>query len=158
MPWANSRIFMALIEDSLESTASMNLDADTHLVALYDNDITPDATVTSANTAYNAGQWTASGNEVSDGTEWDAGGEPLTSVTSTRSSLTYTFDAADTPSGGSSATLAAVFGCLVYNSTIASPVADQGICFNYFGGTNSVTDGTFTVQWHANGIFRIVVS
>jgi hypothetical protein len=80
------------------------------------------------------------------------GGEPLTSVTSTRASNVYTFDAANTPSGGSSATLAAVFGCLVYNNTLASPVADQGLCYNYFGGTQSVTDGTFTII-HTGGIF-----
>jgi hypothetical protein len=155
MAWSNSKIFMALFEDLLENTTEMDLNSDTFHAALYDNDITPDQTVTSANTAYNVGQWTASGNEVSDGTEWDAGGEPLTSVTSTRSSNVYTFDAANTPSGGSSATLANVFGCLVYDNTIASPVADQGVCYNYFGGTNSVTDGTFTIVWNASGIFTI---
>ena len=62
-------------------------------------------------------------------------------------------DAADTASGAS-ATLAAVFGCLVYDNTIATPVADQGFCYNYFGGTNSVTDGTFTIIWNVNGIMR----
>lgn len=155
MAWSNSKIFMALIEDVLENTTALDLNSDTFKAALYDNDITPDQTVTSANTAYNAGQWTASGNEVSDGTEWDAGGEPLTTVTSTRSSNVYTFDADNTPSGGSSATLAAVFGCLVYSDTITTPVADQGVCYNYFGGTNSVTDGTFTIVWNASGIFTI---
>lgn len=155
MAWSNSKIFMAFLEDVLENTTAMDLNSDTFKAALYDNDITPDQTVTSANTAYNAGQWTAAGNEVADGTEWDAGGEPLTSVTSTRASNVFTFDAADTPSGGSSATLANVYGCLVYDDTIAAPVADQGVCFNYFGGVNSVTDGTFTIVWNASGIFTI---
>jgi hypothetical protein len=50
-----------------------------------------------------------------------------------------------------------VFGCLVYDDTITTPVADQGLCFNYFGGTQSVTAGTFTVVWSASGIFRITV-
>lgn len=155
MAWSNSKIFMALFEDILENTTAMDLNSDSFKVALYDNDITPDQTVTSANTAYNAGQWAAAGNEVSDGTEWDAGGEPLTGVASTRSTNVYTFDATDTPSGGSSATLAAVFGCLVYDDTIAAPVADQGVSYHYFGGSNSVTDGTFTVVWNASGIFTI---
>ncbi len=155
MAWSNSKIFMAFIEDVLENTTAMDLNSDTFKAALYDNDITPSQTVTSANTAYNAGPWTASGNEVADGTEWDAAGEPLTGVASGFSSNVYTFDATDTPSGGTSATLANVYGCLVYDDTITTPVADQGVCYNYFGGVNSVTDGTFTIIWNASGIFAI---
>lgn len=153
MAWTNSKIFLAFIEDCLENTSANDLDSDTHKAALYDNDITPDQTVATANTIYNAGQWTAAGNEVSDGTEWDAGGEPLTGVTSSFTSNVYTFDATNTPSGGSSATLANVYGCLVYDDT----TADHGICFNYFGGTNSVTDGTFTIIWHTSGIFALTL-
>ena len=113
--------------------------------------------VTAANTAYNAGQW-ASAQEVDDGTNWDAGGEPLTSVTSVHSAGVWTFDAADTSQGGASTTLASVFGCLVYDDTITTPVADQGACYNYFGGTQSVTAGTFTIVWNASGIAAIDVS
>ena len=153
MAWSVSKIFLAFVEDCLENTSANDLDTDTHKAALYDNDITPDQTVATANTIYNAGQWTAAGNEVSDGTEWDAGGEPLTGVSSSFTSNVYTFDATNTPSGGSSATLANVYGCLVYDDT----TADHGICYNYFGGTNSVTDGTFTIIWHASGIFTLTL-
>ena len=153
MAWSNSKVFMATIEDVFENTTAFDANADTFKAALYDNDITPDQTVASANTAYNAGQWASAGNEVSDGTEWDAAGEPLTSVTSAFASNVYKFDAADTPSGGSSATLANVYGCLVYDDSLTTPVADQGISFHYFGGANSVVDGTFTIVWHASGIF-----
>jgi hypothetical protein len=156
MAWSASKIFMATIEDVLENTTAIDLNSDTFKAALYDNDITPDQTVASANTAFNAGQWATAGNEVADGAEWATGGVALSSVTSTFSSNVYTFDAADTASG-SSATLAAVYGCLVYDDTITTPVADQGVCYTYFGGTNSVTDGTFTVAWHANGIFRLTL-
>jgi hypothetical protein len=156
MAWTNSKIFMAMIEDVLENVTAMRTVTDTHKAALFDNTITPDQTVASASAAYAAGVWT-SGPEVEDTTEWDAGGEPLTAVTSTRSSNVFTFDAADTPSGGSSATLASVFGCLVYDDTIATPVADQAWCYNYFGGTNSVTDGTFTIVWNASGIFALTL-
>jgi hypothetical protein len=151
MAWSASKIFMALIEDLMENTTEMDLNSDSIKIALYDNDITPDQTVTSANTAYDAGQWTASGNEVADGAEWAAGGQALDSVTSTRSSNVYTFDAADETSAGTSATLAAFFGLLVYDDT----VSDNGICYNYFGGTNTVTDGTLTVIFNASGIFTI---
>lgn len=153
MAWSASKIFLAFVEDCLENTSANDLDSDTHKAALYDNDITPDQTVATANTIYNAGQWTAAGNEVSDGTEWDAGGEPLTGVSSSFTSNVYKFDATDTPSGGSSATLANVYGCLVYDDT----TADHGICYNYFGGTNSVTDGTFTIIWHSSGIFTLTL-
>lgn len=155
MAWSASKIFMATIEDILENTTAMDLNSDTFKAALYDNDITPSQTVTSANTAYNAGQWVSSGNEVYDGSEWAQGGVALSSVASGFSSNVYTFDAADTVSTGSSATLANVYGCLVYDDTITTPVADQGLCFNYFGGANSVTDGTFTIAWSASGILSI---
>jgi len=157
MAWSASKIFSALVTDVLNNTTAIDLNTDASLkVALYDNDITPDQTVTSANTAYNVGQWVTTGNEVSDGAEWAVGGVALASVTSTFSTNVYTFDAANTASG-SSATLLAVFGCLVYDDTIATPVADQGLCYNYFGGTNSVTDGTFTVIWNASGIFALTL-
>ena len=153
MAWSNSKIFMAFVEDALENTAALALDTDIPKVALYDNDITPDQTVSTANSLYNAGVWTSAGNEVSDGAEWPVGGEVLDNPTSTRASNVYTYDADNTVSTGTSATLAAVFGCLVYDDT----VGDQGICYNYFGGTNSVTDGTFTVVWHTSGIFTLTL-
>lgn len=150
MAWSNSKLFMATIEAIYENAAAIDTDADTFKAALYNNSITPDQTVTLANTAYNAGQW-ASANEVSDGTNWDAGGEPLTSVTSGFSSNVYTFDAANTPQSGTTCTLANVYGCLVYDDT----VSDYGISFHYFGGAQSVTSGTFTIVWNASGIFTI---
>lgn len=157
MAWSASKGFLATLEDILENTTAMDLNSDTFKIALYDNDITPDQTVTSANTAYNAGQWAASGNEVSDSTNWDAAGEPLTSVTSAFASNVYKFDAADTAQGGATCTLANVYGGLIYDDTITTPVADQGLCYLYFGGVQSVTGGTFTVQYHSSGIFTLTL-
>jgi hypothetical protein len=159
MAWTASGIFRAFLTDTLAGTAVFDLNApsDTYKVALYDNDITPDKDATSANTAYNAGAWTASGNEVSDGAEWASAGVALDSATITNPTTNVVmFDAADEVSG-SSATLANVYGCLIYNDTKTTPVADQGVCHIYFGGTNSVTDGTLTVSWNASGLFRITV-
>jgi hypothetical protein len=146
---------MAFIEDCLENTTAMDIDSNTHKAALFDNSITPSQTVAAASTAFGAGVW-ASG-QVFDGAEWATGGVALTGVASGFSSNVYTFDATDTPSTGTSATLAAVFGCLVYNDTITTPVADQGMTYNYFGGTNSVTDGQFTIVWNASGIFTLTL-
>ena len=154
MAWSASKIFVSFIEDALENTAAFALASDSFKVALYDNDITPDNTVATALTIYNAGQWTAAGNEVADGTEWDAGGEPLASPTFVPTTNVLKFDGTDTVSGGTSATLAAVFGCLVYDTTVAS----HGVSYNYFGGTNSVYDGTFTVVWAGTGIFTITLT
>jgi hypothetical protein len=152
MAWSNSKIFSAFITDCLNNTSANDLNSDTMKAALYNNSITPDQTVATASTIYNAGVWGVA-NEVADGTEWNAGGEPLTGVASGFSSNVYTFDATNTPSAGSSATLANVYGCLVYDDT----TLDHGISFNYFGGTNSVTDGTFTIIWHASGIFALTL-
>lgn len=159
MSWTNSKVFRATLADFLGRTASfaMDLSGDTFKAALYDNDNTPDNDVTAANTAYNVGQWAAAGNEVADGAEWAAGGVALGSPSLDASVADVVFfDAADTASG-TSATLANVFGTLVYDDTLTTPVADQGLCYNYFGGTNSVTDGTFTIVWHANGVLRFTL-
>jgi hypothetical protein len=154
MAWSASKIFMATLEDMFENTTAVDLNSDTFKAALYDNDITPDQTVTSANTAYDVGQWTALNNEVISTGEWDTGGVALASVTSSFTSNVYTFDAADTASGAG-ATISGAFGCLVYDDTIATPVANQGLCYNYFGGTQSVTGGLFTIVWNASGILAV---
>lgn len=154
MAWSASKIFRAMLADVLGNVAAFDLDADTLKAALYDNDITPDANVTSANSAYNAGQWSSAGNEVFQAIQWPQGGVALAGQTLNSATSDVVFlDANDTASG-SAATLANIYGCLVYDDTLAAPVADQGICYNYFGGTNSVVNGTFTVAWHANGILR----
>lgn len=156
MAWSASAIFRALVTDALENTAALDLNSDTFKVALYNNSITPDKDATAANSAYNAGQW-ANTNEVSESGQWAAGGVALGNPDITNpSSGVVMFDGDDTASG-SAADLANVYGCLVYDDTLSTPVADQGVCYNYFGGANSVTNGTFTVVWAANGLFRITV-
>lgn len=156
MAWTDSRIFRPYLADMISNTAAFDLDVDTCKVALYNNTITPDNDVTSANSAYNAGQW-ATAQEVFQAGQWAQGGVALTgqTVNSGTADVVF-FDASDTASGAA-ATLTSVFGCLVYDDTLAAPVADQGISYNYFGGTNSVTNGTFTVVWNANGIFRFTL-
>lgn len=157
MAWSNSKIFRPFLADVLGNVAALDLDADSHKAALFDNDITPDNDVTAANSAYNVGQWATTGNEVFEAGQWAQGGVALTSQSlNSGTADTVFFDAADTASG-SAADLTNAYGTQVYDDTIASPVADQGVCYNYFGGANSVTNGTFTVIWHANGIFRITL-
>lgn len=160
MAWSASAMFQAFVQSLLEDNATgyNGLETDPLKVALYDNDITPDKDAAVASTGYNTGQWTASGNEVTDATNWVAGGRTLAgaAVTDEGSGVTM-FDATDL-SGGGTVTLTNAYGCLVYNDDItAGTVADQGMTYHYFGGGQSVTAGTFTIVWHANGLFRITV-
>lgn len=153
MAWSNSKAFMATIEDVWENTCAFDTDSDTFKVALFDNSITPSQTVASASTAYGAGVWASGG--VSDASGWPAAGRALASITSGFSSNVYTFDAADTASANSSTTLSSNYGCLVYNDTLTTPVADQGFVYIYFGGAQSVTSGTYSISWNASGLLAL---
>jgi uncharacterized protein YfiM (DUF2279 family) len=155
MAWSASKIFSSFVTDALNNTAALDLNSDTVKVALFDNSITPSQTVASASSAYGAGVWASGG--VGDTPSWPAVGRDLAGVASGFASNVYTFDANDTASADSTTDLTNVYGCLIYDDTLAAPVADQGVCFNYFGGANSVVSGTFTVVWNASGIFALTL-
>jgi hypothetical protein len=179
MPWLDSnptsRVFLQAVLNPLtgrvnqatsptgyDTTAggSGGLIADSVKAALFNNSVSPDATAVLASTGYNTGTWVTA-NEVTDATNWVAGGRALGSKTyasvaagSQTTPGAIGFDAADL-AGGGVMTVANVYGCLVYDSTItAGTVAKQGLCFNYFGGVQSVTGGTFTIVWDATGVFK----
>lgn len=152
---SSSAVFVRYMKDIMDRTSAMDVDGDAYKAALFNNTGTPDKTVASASTGFNTGQWTTT-NEVTDATNWVSGGRSLASVTFTIASNVLTFDASDT-AGGGNVTLSNAYGCLVYDDTITTPVADQGVCFNSFGGANSVTAGTFTIVWNASGIYAITV-
>jgi hypothetical protein len=156
MAWTNSKIFQEWVSQMFQAsgTGYTGLDSDTVNVALFNNTGTPDQTAVVGSTGYNTGQWVTA-NEVTDATNWVAGGRALASKTFTfPSGGVFMFDAADL-AGGGNVTLASVFGCLVYDNTISGgTVAKQGCSFHYFGGSQSVTAGTFTVIWNANGLQR----
>lgn len=155
MAWSASKIFSSFITDALNNVAALDLDTDTIKAALFDNTITPSQTVASASSAYAAGVWASGG--VLDASGWPAVGRNLASVASSFTTNVYTFDAADTVSANSNTTLVNAYGTLIYEDTLTTPVADQGICFNYFGGANSVTAGTFTIVWNASGLFALTL-
>lgn len=162
MAWTDSRIFRAwvnnpMLKQGTAPTLYADLTADTVKVALYNNSITPDRDAAVASTGYNTGAW-ALANEVTDATNWVAGGRALAGdAITTAAGGVNMYDATDL-AGGGTLTLAATHGCLVYDDAITGgTVADQGVCFNYFGGAQQVTAGTFTIVWHANGIFRFTV-
>lgn len=150
MAWTNSKIFAAGLTDALNGTAAFDYNSDALLAALFDNSVTPDQNATAANSARGAGTWAAGG--VSDATGWPAAGRQLLGVSSGFAAAVYTLDAADTVSANSNTTLAANYGCLLYDDTLTTPVADQGVSFHYFGGAQQVTGGTYTIVWNAAGI------
>ena len=89
-------------------------------------------------------------NEV-EGTGYTAGGASLASVTWTESSGTVTFDAADI--SWTTATFTARYA-VIYDDSVGDPVKPL-VCLIDFGTDKSVTAGTFTIQFHANGIFTL---
>jgi hypothetical protein len=160
MAFTNSSIFQEWLSQvyQVSGTGYTGVDSDTINVALFNNTTTPDKAAAVASTGYNTGVWVLA-NEVSDATNWVAGGRALASKTFTMPSAgIFMVDAADL-AGAGNVTLAAVFGCLVYDNTItAGTVAKQGVSFHYFGGSQGVTAGTFTIIWNANGLTRITVT
>jgi hypothetical protein len=154
--WTTSAIFqqatlnplLGKATGSTNPTTFVSWTADAIKAALYGTTPTPDKTAAVTLTGYAAAtsQWVTA-NETT-GTGYTAGGTALASKANTidsgSSSLCFT---AANPSW-TGATLSGVFGDLVYDTAITSgTVANQGFCFNYFGGSQGVTAGTFTVQW-----------
>lgn len=157
MAWSNSRFFQSTYRDIFDRLTTIDLSSDIPKVALYNNTILPDQGVTSANTAYNVGQW-ATAQEVFQAGQWAQGGVVVTATNLNIASTNVVFyDTADTPSA-SAFTGTAITGCLVYDDTTSTVVVDQGLSFHYFGGSNNITAGTFTVIWHANGHWRATLS
>jgi len=152
MAWTASNVFRQMMADILTAAQVYDLDTDAYKAALYNNTPTPSKDVVAANTVYNVDQWVTA-NEVFQAGQWAQGGVALASLSvTTPSSGIVQWNAANTASGGA-ATLANVYGCLVYNTTRAS----KGICFNYFGGTTGVASGTYTVVWPGTGIAQWLV-
>lgn len=144
------------------SYGATGLLGDTVNVALYGNSGTPDKTAAVGSTGYNTGAW-VTGNEVANSGTYTAGGQALASKTYglDTGSSSMIFKAANPSWTGATIT---AFGDLVYDNTISGvTVAKQGMCFHSFGGSQTVTGGTFTIQWATPGgagstaVFNITV-
>jgi hypothetical protein len=120
---------------------AIDLDLETHKIALFSNSITPNF---DSDTAYAVAPYNA--NEVT-GTNWAAGGVALTSTTFTGASGTATFDAADVSVANT--TLASARCGLIYADALAG---NNAIMLVNFGADYSTTAGTFAITWSASGI------
>lgn len=117
----------------------IDMEADTIKVALLNNSHSYTAT-------HNT--WSqVSANEIS-GTGYSAGGATLGTKSVTQAAATK-FDAADT--AWSTATFTA-YHAVLYDDTLTN---DDLICSFDLGGAQSVSAGTFTIQWHADGIITL---
>lgn len=159
----SSKLFRQYLADAVGPTSSFTphlASGGTWKAALYGNTGTPDATVAAALAAYNAGSsaWVTA-DELTSSTQWPAGGIALTYASATRFASTsnlVTFDADDTPGGGT-VTLASVWGDLLYDDALTTPVAKQALAFHSYGAAQSVSAGTFTIVWNASGVAQISV-
>jgi len=115
----------------------VDLEADTVNVALYDNSHAFTATDTDYTTT----------NELATTGGYTQGGAALASKAVTEAATTK-WDAADT--AWSASTFTAYHG-VIYDST----AGDDLICSIDFGGAQTVSSGTFTIQWHSDGIITI---
>ena len=115
----------------------VDLEADTINVGLYDNS----HAFTAADTTY------TTTNELATTGGYTQGGQALAGKAVTEAATTY-WDATD--ASWTSATFTA-YHAVIYDSTAASDL----ICSIDFGGAQTVTSGTFTIQWHANGIISL---
>lgn len=148
MAFPSSGLFVATFVDALDTTQlALDLDLETHKVALYTNSVT--AADLTTDTAYGVGAWAS--NEVPNGTGYTTGGVALTGTTFVHTATgVCTFDATD--SAWTTSTFSSVRGCLIYADALAGNNAIAAITF---GADYSVTSGTFTIVWNASGIFTI---
>jgi len=156
MSWSVSGVFGQTLADILGQTAAMDLNTHSFKIALYTNSITPDFDAAAASIAYDTGQWATA--QEAYGTNWAQGGVALTSPTLTVASPAATqlkWDTADVSE--SNTTVSTTFyGAFIYDDTIATPVADQGLCAIYFGGSGYTTStGTLSITVDTSGWFYI---
>ena len=120
--------------------------ADSYKLALYTDSSLPAATYSTKallDAAYT---------EVASGGGYTTGGVSLTSITWTRSGGTITFDAANVQ--WTSATFTARFA-IIYADYVTTPIIDPLLCLVDFGSNQTVSNGTFVVNFNASGIFTL---
>ena len=141
-----SGLFIPTVTDILDTTQlAIDLDLETHKVAMFTNSITPNF---STDTAYGVSPYNA--NEVS-GTGYTAGGATLTGTGVSESPTgTIMWDASDV--SWTTSTITSARCALVYADALAG---NNAIVLVNFGADYSTSAGTFTIQWASGGIFTL---
>lgn len=146
MAVTKSGLFVATFIDVLDTTQlAIDLDLETHKVALFNNSITPNF---SSDTAYGVAPYNA--NEVT-GTNWASGGVALTGTTVSESPTeSLMWDATDV--SVATVTVSGARCALLYADALGG---NNAICLVNFGADYAATAGTFAIQWASGGIFAI---
>jgi hypothetical protein len=134
-----SGIYDCLKEDLMVGAVNLGSGGDTIKVGLLDD--------SHAFSAANSAWADVSANEIS-GTGYTAGGVTLGSQAVSVASNTAKFDAADTEWTSASFT---AYHAVIYDTTNSNSL----ICSIDFGGAQTVSSGTFTIQWHTDGILSL---
>lgn len=148
MAFSASGLFVPTFRDILDaSVLNIDLDVETHKVAMFTNSITTPDFLT--NTRYGAAPFNA--NEVT-GTAYSAGGTAVTGTTFTDASSNgiLVFQATDT--SWASSTIANARGALIYADADAT-TPDAALVGVAFGADYSTNNGTFLIDWASGGIF-----
>jgi hypothetical protein len=141
-----SGLFYITWRDIVDTTQlAIDLDLETHKVAMFTNSITPNF---STDTAYGVSPY--DGNEVS-GAGYTAAGIALTGTAVDESPTgTLRWDATDT--SWSSSTITNARCALIYADAL---VGNNAIVLVDFDADYSTSNGTFTIQWASGGILTI---
>lgn len=139
-----SGLFVLTWTDVLDTTQlAVDLDLETHKVAMFTNTITPNF---STDTAYGVTPYDA--NEVS-GAGYSAGGSALVGTALSESPTgTIMWDATD--HAWTSSTITSARCALIYADAL---VGNNALVLVNFGADYSTNNGTFTIQWASGGIF-----
>lgn len=139
-----SGLYAATFRDVLDTTQlALDLDAETHKVALYTSSRTPSY---GSDTAY------SSTGEIS-GTGYTAGGALLTGTALGITGTVLSWDADNVE--WQNTTLSGVRHADIYADALTG---NNLICGVDFGQSYNTSDGTLLIIWHADGIFAIDMS
>lgn len=144
-----SGLFVPTWIDILDTTQlAIDLDLETHKVALFTNSVTPNF---SSDTAYGVAPYNA--NEVT-GTGYTAGGTVLTTTTVTESPTgTIKWDADDT--AWASSTITNARGALIYADALAG---NNAILLINFSADYSTQNGQFLITYSASGVATLDIT
>lgn len=159
MAWSGSATMPYTLSQIL--TKAISLSADVFRALYYNNSVTPVNTATTALTSevngtgsafQTANEQTTSGN-YTQGTGMAVNTPAVTQNYNAQGANTVSFTAASITSATSFTSLAAgLYGMVVADTTVPGTGVSYIVSYNYFGGQQLVTAGTFAVTINANGI------
>lgn len=100
--------------------------------------------------------WDDATNEIA-GTGYTADGQALGTPTRTYTGGTNTLSLDAVDSAWTTASFTARIA-VVYKDRGGATSADELLSYVDFGGDETVSSGTFTIQWHTDGVIKIVAS